>query len=583
MSISKSELRQIMKKTLLRTGVILGMMLSFWSCRVDEVDVLPVDEESTSFENIDLNEFYPSDGKMVLGKQLENAYSVENMKIALANLTASGRIEEDIQIETTDLYIRFLPKDSTEVALLETDSTLTLFDHPLDFEIEQVGHWYHDPTIPDHMPTWQYTVVKPDFEFPAVEFEVLADLFLIHEDEAEDAGRMSLSSWEALEDEALKITGNEDLDEDEEGGRTETWCRSGRWNPNGTIKVMEMNGGVETGQQIPLWGVEVQARRHFFWSSGTTNSNGYFRVSRRFRKNVNYRIKWRVANRYKITNPWGFTRHFNRPSNTRTGCAWDITIRDRETLSGGTTRIIHNREAWTEATMAIAARHFHYQAERHGLKTPDWYRNARIRLKFRSGSSNLIQGSFRHNPAFITEQTRIWLMLRNDVRFFVQGNEYTPQIYRTMMHELGHVSHIWKSGVNFQTSYIVDPMVVESFGEAVEYYFTLPYYPAIVRNIPNQRENEYNDGGKGWQYTPFFIDLVDNDNQRSRLPNGGTTNDYADDRVFGYSLSQIQRALDNRTTLRGVQEHLRNNFSNSTENEIERLRAFYENIKNNKR
>ena len=48
-----------------------------------------------------------AEGKMVLGKQLENPYSIENMKKALASLNANGRTASDFDIETTDLYVRF--------------------------------------------------------------------------------------------------------------------------------------------------------------------------------------------------------------------------------------------------------------------------------------------------------------------------------------------------------------------------------------------------------------------------------------------------------------------------------------------
>lgn len=114
----------------------------------------------------------PEGSRIVLGKQLENPYSVENMKRALKNLQESnvGGITagSDLEIETTNLYVRFLPADTTELNLLASDTTIELYDHPLDFEITQIGNWYHDPTLPDSAVTWQYTVVEPDYEFPAV-------------------------------------------------------------------------------------------------------------------------------------------------------------------------------------------------------------------------------------------------------------------------------------------------------------------------------------------------------------------------------------------------------------------------------
>ena len=72
---------------------------------------------------------------------------------------------------------------------VEADSTFELFNYPLDFEIEKVGHWYHDPAIPDHLPTYQYTVVDRDFQFSdTLKYEILAELFLPEEleDDAEN-------------------------------------------------------------------------------------------------------------------------------------------------------------------------------------------------------------------------------------------------------------------------------------------------------------------------------------------------------------------------------------------------------------
>lgn len=127
-----------------------------------------------------------------------------------------------------------------------------------------------------------------------------------------------------------------------------------------------------------------------------------------------------------------------------------------------------------------------------------------------------------------------------------------------------------------------------AWATAVEYYFTLPYYPNIVTDRPFTPENDglpdrnvaeiEDDGGDSWKYTPFFIDLRDNTNQQTN--NGGST-DWADDDVSGYTLEQMQLALDKRTTLSGVCEHLRNNYSNSTEGNLYNLVRFYNDLKDN--
>ena len=110
---------------------------------------------------------------MVLGKKLENPYSVENMRKALKNLqksssTANKGLSNDFEITTTHLYIRFKPKDEEELNLLQKDTTLILFDHPLDYEISEEGDFYQDPEIPDELPTYQYTSVEVDKKLPNV-------------------------------------------------------------------------------------------------------------------------------------------------------------------------------------------------------------------------------------------------------------------------------------------------------------------------------------------------------------------------------------------------------------------------------
>ena len=50
---------------------------------------------------------------------------------------------------------------------------MKFFDYPLDYDIEVGGTYYHDPSIPEGQITWLYTTVKPDYEFPALQYEIL--------------------------------------------------------------------------------------------------------------------------------------------------------------------------------------------------------------------------------------------------------------------------------------------------------------------------------------------------------------------------------------------------------------------------
>ena len=80
--------------------------------------------------------------KIVLGSRLENPYKTENITKALQELypTKADRVE----VKTTDLYVRFLPKSDSEYEILK-GMDIHLTDHPLDFEIVKEGDWYHDP------------------------------------------------------------------------------------------------------------------------------------------------------------------------------------------------------------------------------------------------------------------------------------------------------------------------------------------------------------------------------------------------------------------------------------------------------
>ena len=69
-------------------------------------------------------------------------------------------------------------------------------------------------------------------------------------------------------------------------------------------------------------------------------------------------------------------------------------------------------------------------------------------------------------------------------------------------------------------------------------------------------------------YSPFFIDMIDNTNQRTR---NGNSPDFANDNVSGYTLEQIQRVLDRRTTIGGVYKYLQDNYSNLTEGSLDEL------------
>ncbi len=486
---------------------------------------------------------------LVLGQRLKNPYTVDNMKAALASLRSQVRSQEDnpILVETTHLYVRFLPKDTMEVGILEQDSLLDLYDHPLDYDIEEEGDYYHDPEIPEDQITWQYTVVPVGYDFPPVTYEIVDKIFMVDEEEEEEKGRLDLSDWYTLESRAVEITDN--AEEDHEN------ARRSKFYPHGRVTV-QFRDNTTNGSFQGVKGVKVRARYFVKLKSTYSGAGGFYRINTGFRNKPRYSLEWETSN-YKITNALGQSINHKGPKRKS---AWNPAF--------GYGRTSYS---WVAGTMLRAIDFYKSQATLAGLKQPTGRTTIKIRPIFDNRKSNIINGSFRHNIPL----TQIFLF--NDIRFFVNGDD-TPNIWRAMMHELGHMNHILVSTSNFQQSYVADPMVVESWATAIEYYFMPLHYAQRVNHIADaRREDIIGTATASWQYTPLFIDLMDNTNQRQIE---GST-DYADDDVSGYTLSQIQNALRNRISLGGVEESLRNSYHNFTEHHMNRMLHFYADIRRN--
>ena len=148
-----------------------------------------------------------SHGMIELGEKLEDPYTVDNMQEAVARLypTKAG----GIVLSATDLYVRFLPRTEEEYSALLSKG-LRLTDHPVDYRIVKEGDYYHDPDLAQDAITWQYAVVPKDFSFPTgIRYEVLDECYISENDPVTRAE--SGIDWDAVEAEAYRLTGNEDL------------------------------------------------------------------------------------------------------------------------------------------------------------------------------------------------------------------------------------------------------------------------------------------------------------------------------------------------------------------------------------
>ena len=197
------------------------------------------------------------------------------MKKAFENIEKST--SSDISIDNivpNYYYIRFLPKNWAEYDLLKKDSTLTLYEIPLDYEIVSPGYFYHDPELHDTAITWQYCAVKVDKMLPEVYYELIEELYIPPINDANNSENES-SKFEMLEEEAFRITGNFNQLKS---------SQASEWRPAGRIRVWD----TEVGTYVPVKGLIVRARRWFTTHKGTTAEDGTFSCDGKFKGDANY-------------------------------------------------------------------------------------------------------------------------------------------------------------------------------------------------------------------------------------------------------------------------------------------------------
>lgn len=474
------------------------------------------------------------------------------MQKALQELQSSGMtLKSNIVIEPTHLYVRFLPSSEEELQILKTDMLLGLYSYPLDYEIIQNGDYYHDPTLPDTAITWQYTVVNPDYVFPDIKHEFLAELFILEErdDDQEEItsknGSMSVLAWEALEDKALEITGNI-----EEGNSSNFTEKASKWRPAGCIKVRDNIAG-----DIALVGAMVRARRWFTTHKGYTDSKGNFSCDGRFRRDANYSIKWERKCWDIRSGTWGQAL-YNGPKKRGN---WDFTITSRSSLRYAT---IHR----------AAYRHFYGN----NLGIPRPYRAANGRWKIcyfdKDGS-----GDFWGNtgsPGAVLPDIRIY-GYRNGVK------KDASLVFRTTTHKLGHASHCVSMGnVNY---WQVSKIIYECWADAVEWALTNQEYEELGPKYPyNSLAMQY------WpyesssstvfkdkiEYSSLFVDLVDSYNQSGR---NTTSRTYPNDSITGYSMKNLSSIVKKSYGLSSLKTNLKAAKPNNvTNNQIDELFKRYE-------
>ena len=232
------------------------------------------------------NSTTPQSEQLVLGKKLENPYSVHSMLRARDSLVARGALSKsalsEADFKATHYYIRFKPQSDTQLIKLKSDPNLVLWDYPLDYEILEGGTCYRDPEIPPGVPNYQYTAVSIVLPLPPVNYEVLEELILESEEKESVLSKTTvLNYYSTLEQEALRITGNLPKRSIELGKIL------GTWRPSGNIQVTDDI----LGRNVPVISVNVRTRNWFKWWDGYTDINGNFQCPKDYYGDLSYSLR----------------------------------------------------------------------------------------------------------------------------------------------------------------------------------------------------------------------------------------------------------------------------------------------------
>ncbi len=452
---------------------------------------------------------------IILGRRLDNPYSLNNMRIAFHNIqpemSDAGIVEEDIV--TTHYYVRFRPDNEEELQDIKAlYSDFELYEYPLDYEMSgRVS--YHDPEIPDSLPTYQYASIDSvswnTIPLPQnIDYEIIERLFIPDEDlDVEEGMQMCATrsssyndALESLVNESMRLTGNLEEEEIPENGMMSS---NSTWYPSGRITAYD---DIVDGQ-IPLEGVKVRARRWFTTHTAVTDANGEFLMNKGFKKKANYSIVWE-GDMWDIRDGYIGQAYYNGPKKEG---AWNLEIAN------------DNYKSVRYAAIHRAV---------YRMKKGETYGISRIA----SDENTII--SYMHyydEDAYGDYNREQGLGILQDIRIFGKDSDTNfrkiHEVIATTFHELGHASHFTNGESNYRNS---DKNLRESWASFVGFYLTLmeyqdlgfyhgpfdygsyePYpYTMSTYYIPDGSINrQLTKVNEEEEYLPIFIDMYDSDNQ----------------------------------------------------------------------
>lgn len=503
---------------------ILFSVIFLFSCTKTELVTQAEDTQNFS-SRIGGDIVYKEGTNTVLGEKKKNPYTVANMNSAWQNIATRGMSTSlNAKVYASYLYVKFAPKNSDEYEILHEDTTLSFSDYPIESEIIQNGDYYHDPSLPDSIPTYQYTAVPINYKFPeGINYEVIDSLYIPESDPIfnYENGGTEDCFVDKLLNEAYILTGNFEDTIDVSNCQSNLMQR--RYTPGGRIRVFD----TRLQQWIGMEGVRVQARRWFIWYNGFPDFNGNYRMLHSFKRPCNYSI-WFARDRFSVRhNLVNTTFWINGPKTTGD---WNYDLNDSYQRFAG---------------HVFRGGYRYHNKDIGGLQRPfRWLRKRTVYVAVDgTGDESGINW-------IVLPIIKVW---RNQT----DKSEYlSDEIFSTTCHETGHTSHVIRMNAGPIQYWQVSRQLQESWAIGIEWFLThieykdrgvsnygeSNYHPFPAPQYPNDQAYQYWNNGVSSRNTNLYINIVDKVNEFNQFYQGwglGTTND----QVAGYTIPFIEQNL----------------------------------------
>ncbi len=503
---------------------------------------------------------YKEGTNTLLGENKKNPYTVANMNDAWQYLADNGyTTNSGAKVYASHYYVKFKPKSSDEYEELQKDTTVEFSDMPIESTVIQNGDYYHDPSLPDTIPTYQYAAVKVDYQFPkGIDYEIIDKLYIPEQDNNfnyENGGSEDLFV-DRLLNRAYLQTGNY---EDTIALDNAKSSHLKNYYPKGNIRVFD----TRLQHYIGMEGVRIRARRWFTVVNSYTDFNGSYQINHSFKRPCNYSM-W-------FGNPLFAVRHYlvsmtywiNGPKKKN---EWNYD------LNNGYQRFAGH----------VYRGAFRYYLKNNGGLVRPW--NPLRRQVYIAKDANIDCSGVN------------WIVLPiiRIGRYRQNGTEYnSDEILSSTCHETAHTAHVMIMNWGVIQYWQVTSQLQESWAVAVEWYLThieyaergisnygnWDYYPSNPPQYPNNLAYQYwNSDRNSNKYTSLYINLIDDYNENNKILLNGYIGTI-DDQVSGYTLpfieSNILKHAYGLTSLANELKSHKPSGSSITDAQIDLLLSFY--------